>query len=235
MRMSERPEYHMTKALLKNSFHTDFTSDDLQLQTIQILRWLEKFEKKGWAAKLEPHSKPVYQLTTFGLIELLQSFADSDKQMPVSEAIFIQSYLSTYEQIIRDTINSLGDITIEQEKVLNRILGKSYVLRQQVAILDRLIRDLQYRIDESSKLIKFIDGQQDKDINQVLASIPSEFSYQLSYRKPFKEWLQEMPPKLAKLEFEQGFQDRQKNFYRPYLEFLQQHRSYYASLVERTD
>ena len=120
--------------LIKNTFHADFISDEIQLQTIQVLRGLDKFEKKGWATKAEVRGKPVYQMTTFGLIELLKSFADTGKNMAVAEAIFVQSYLETYDQIIREYIGSLGDLTAQESNALDRVLSPDYVFKQQVEI-----------------------------------------------------------------------------------------------------
>ena len=218
--------------LMGDMFQTDQFGRTIEVQTVQILRMLDKFIAWGWAQKKTEAAKPTYEVTPEGYLELLKSFTDKDVQLPINEALFIQSYLDSYAGIIEDYIKSLG-LSGESYAKLEKYLSPKYVLVNQLKLVERAIRDFERRVALNLELSKFVKSSQDqgRSMEEIIKEMPSEFSYQLSYRMPFKEWLGAMPIKLATHELTDGISVRQKNFYQPILKVLHSQKSFYQNLI----
>ncbi len=219
--------------VFRNLFQAERLSHEVRFQTIQIIRILDRYTKDGWAERSVRAGRPTFRLTTNGLIGVLGVFAAQDYHLRMTDAIFLQNYLLTYRGIIERHVQSGGPLSPEQAAVLQSILKPQSIFIRQLAIVEQRIQDVRQRIQESEKLDAYIDTslKGEVDIKAVIAGMPSPFSYRLHHRKPFKEWLEEMPQKLAEHELREGFQSRRRHYYAPSLSYLELQRQFLQQLI----
>lgn len=220
--------------LIKHVFHKSISEHFLKLQTVQVLRILDHYVADRCAIKLSAASRPSYRFLARGCAQLLADLAEPNYLLNVGDALFIQSYLNSYAEIIAKLFATLGP-TVETDLVQKR-LGRNELLRAQLRLLDEHIEELEHRIAESQKMTSFIAKHTSFGLGpeEIIPTLPSEYSYMASHQKPFKKFLEEMPAVIQKFEFEQGFVERREGFYRPYLTYLQDARRLFtAKLGER--
>lgn len=218
--------------LIKHVFHKSISESFLKLQTIQVLRILDHFVADRCAIKLSSASRPTYRLLARGCAQLLQALAEPNYLLNVGDALFIQSYLNSYADILAKLFATLGP-TVETALVAKR-LTRNELLKAQIKLLDEHIEELEHRIGESKKMTQYLSEQLMRGLSpeDIIPTLPSEYSYMASHQKPFKKFLEEMPPVIQRFEFEQGFVERREGFYQPYLTYLEDARRLFKAKVE---
>ena len=215
--------------LIKNIVSPTPTTRDFDVQYTQVMRLLEKYHDRSWLEKdTTDGGKPLFSFHQKGLLALLDTMVHVDRQLPVSEVLFTQAFLDSYKDYILQHVFSQNDLTNEEGDTLHKIFSSGYLIKEQMKILETGIRDLEYRIKESDKLLSYIQDNKALTPQQLVSKLPSEFSYRMSYLKPFREWLGNMPDQLLEHEFSSGFEIRNRGYYQKNLKHLKSLKDFYG-------
>ncbi|SMF10985.1 hypothetical protein [Pseudobacteriovorax antillogorgiicola] len=221
--------------LIKNIVSPAPSAHDFDVQYTQVMRLFEKYHDRGWVEKDSTGSgKPLFSFHAKGLLALIDSMVHLDRQLPVSEVLFTQSFLDSYKDYIINVVFNEDSIDHNDRQSINDIFSPSYLIKQQMKIIDQGIQDLEYRIKESDKLLAYIDSHKGKTAQDMVDALPSEFSYRMSYLKPFREWLGNLPDRLLEHEFNTGFETRNKGYYKKNLNHLKGLKQFYEDACEAT-
>jgi len=219
--------------LMRDIFQAYRVGAEVQFQTVQILRILSRYSRFGWAERISDNGRPVFRLTAKGVVGLIMAFADQPCQLPAAEMMFVQSYIETYSDLIRRHLASMDMLTEAELASLNQVMAPKYVVHKQMRILDQRIADLEFRLKEADGLMRHVAAGQGKNLSvrALINALPAAVRQVVSQHKSFKDWLQEMPLRLAEYEIEVGFKRRQETFYEPFLSALRHQRQFFESLT----
>jgi DNA-binding PadR family transcriptional regulator len=187
------------------------------LHPVQIDRILVRLKEFGYAAVNKIGPKKIYAINIKGVVALVSHLVPADRLLPLDETLLIQYFLTTYDQLLRDLVRQKGDDELLAS--LDQLLTGNRVFKGQKELLETMIQASQKRIAASQSLIKHIEEQINRgvDFDEIHHRLPSEFSYNLSYRKGFKDLLKVLPADFRRQEFEHGFKKRKELFYEKHL------------------
>lgn len=220
--------------LIKDMVRTSPFCLSFDVQITQILRILKKYEKEGMLQRDDSGKKPIFRFHSGALVNILESLTNTQEVLPVRQVLFLQSYLDSYSEFLRSEMHDMGLKTDSEDyQKLEEILAPGSLIQKQIELLEKSLRDLDSRIQGSQKLMQFLQKRlQETTPEKIVAELPSEFSYQLSYLKPFKEWLAALPNSLLKHEFEKGFEIRYSRFYLQCHRYLSSQLQFYREYLQ---
>ena len=218
--------------LFSKQLQTDAYGEEIEVQVTQVARILEGLIKKNMASK-ETSSKPIYRIKPEGFLNILEIFTSPWKRLSTESAIFTKYFIDSYHSIIIKTlIDRYPDEKITIEKI-EKILCGDKIFQNQIKLINNAITDIEKRILDSNKLISWLQEEKIdlKNPRDVAAKIPSNFSWQLGYRKSLKEWMIELPDLVLSHELRTGISNRQKYFYKHQLEMLNLQKKFYENRI----
>jgi len=219
--------------LVKNMFHHGLAGRAVDIQFIQIQRWLHRYVELGWVTAKTEGRVTTYKMKVSGFKGLLQALVAEDQLLEGSEALLIQQILDAYGPYLQERVLSGRNPSSAKDESLRELLKPGVVFVNQIKLLDHAIVTLERRMKESLRLQAYCKNalERGQSTEAIASSLPSDFSYKLSHQKPFKELLQEIPPALAEFEIREGFAHRNRRFFSPYLRYLKSQKSFYEDLL----
>jgi uncharacterized protein YeeX (DUF496 family) len=126
-------------------------------------------------------------------------------------------------------------LTNEEWARIQEITKAGTLISQQLRLIEESIRDVSFRIEQSNRLQNYIKTASDKKANldEIISNIPSEYSYRLSHRKRFRDFIKDLPKELKAFEIERGIELRQKNLYRHSLLLFNNTKVFYQTLLSQ--
>lgn len=222
--------------LIKNLVHHEMLGRSIDIQFVQLQRWLKRYEDLGWIESSKDGKAVVYSLKAAGVRELLRALILEDQWIEVSETLLLQQMLDSYSGLLRENVRIRFPELTRKELAIEALLSPGAIIKGQIRILDRMITDQNFRITESQRLQNHCKDSLQKGLKpeEIAKKMPSEFSYTLTHQRSFKELLSEIPAPLAEYEIREGFQKRHRDFYQPYLRFLEMQRNFYQELLKKS-
>jgi hypothetical protein len=219
--------------LIKNLVHHEMLGRPIDIQFVQLQRWLKRYEELGWIDSKTDDRVVTYRLRSSGVRGLLQALVAEDQWVEVPEALLLQQLLDAYGAFLQERLQSKRPGLIAKDPGIRNLLKPGIIFRSQIRLLDRMIANQEFRIKESLRLQAYCQAglQQGLSTEEIAENMPSEFSYALSHQKPFRKLLEEIPEPLTNYEIRRGFGQRHQRFYEPYLHYLQMLRGFYADLL----
>jgi hypothetical protein len=219
--------------LIKDVIHRGLLGRSVEIQFVQIQRWLQRYEELGWLSSRREGRVTRFRMKVAGFKGLLRALSAEEQLLEIPEALLIQQILDAYGPYLKERLSKEKNSGASQDTVIRQYLKPGIVFENQIRLLDAAIANQEYRIQESLRLQAFCQkalalGESPESIVQTM---PSDFSYQLSHQKPFRDLLQEIPSVLRDFEIEEGFAHRHRRFYDPYLRFLLMQREFYVSML----
>ncbi len=220
--------------LVKNVFQAFLHVPDFEIQSVQILRKFKRYQELGWGEIRNDNSAVILNLNPQGIFQIIVSLREIEYILPFNEATFLQWFLDSYRQHILDRVS--GALNPAEMQKLERYLEPYSVFRAQVERLRQGAKDMEERISESAKLLAFIQESQKKGMSteEIVTSLPSEFSYRLSHQKRFQEWLQGLPENIQTYEIEKGIAKRQGDLYRRLQDSISSMTTFYQEAQKAT-
>jgi len=221
--------------MVKNIFEASIHCPDFELQTVQILRIFRRFHEQNWGHMASEGAAVSLTLHGRGLFHILRTLLDVDYIMPLNESIFLQWFLDSYQDHIRVRLKSA--LNHEDQQQLENHLQPYALFKAQMKRLELGMTDMQRRVDDSRRLLSFVDKARAHGLEpeEIVQTLPSEFSYRLSHQKRLRTWLLELPDDVMPFEIEQGIAKRQKHLYRRLLDSMQITRSFYEDAIQASD
>lgn len=219
--------------LIKNLVHHEMLGRAIEIQFVQLQRWLKRYEDLGWVVISKEGNAVVYSLQAAGVRELLSALILEDQWIEVPEALLLQQMLDSYSGLLRENVRIRYPELTQKDLGIENLLSPGAIIKGQIRILDRMIADQTFRNAESQRLQNHCKDSLDKGLNaeQIAQGMPSEFSYTLTHQKSFRDLLHEIPAPLAEYEIREGFRRRHQGYYQPYLRFLEMQRAFYQGLL----
>ncbi|MBF0440393.1 MAG: hypothetical protein HQK54_00665 [Oligoflexales bacterium] len=222
-------------------FWYEFFSDALQLKeqgkeveihAMQVNRIIEKLEQEKVAQVTKKDSKKSFTILPAGILSLLKILLPYDRLIHVDEALMIQYFLTILKHRF---IDHFKKSTIPESEYME-VFQPHKVYDIQISFLDKVIADTKARIRESQKLQAFLCEEQNKGkhFDEIIKTMPSEFSYRLSYRKPYREWLSELPPDIRDLEINHTAKNRKNDYYEKRLDSQIAEKNIYLELISKS-
>jgi len=220
--------------LIKDVIHKGMLGRSIEIQFVQIQRWLHRYEDLGWVSSRRDGRITRFRMRVAGFKGLLRALSAEQQLLEIPEALLIQQILDAYGSYLRDRLIKEKSSSSPQEHILRQYLRPGIVFENQIRLLDPIIINQERRIQESLRLQAFCQNALARGETPVTIAdtIPSEFSYQLSHQKSFRDLLQEIPSALSDFEIREGFAHRNRRFYEPYLRFLKIQREFYESMLD---
>ena len=199
--------------LFRDALQTKEQGLQIELHPIQIDRFMTKMAAGGLGKVKKENVKKVYSITPHGIVTLLAVLVPQDRVIPLDETLLIQYFIDTYRDLLRQMITATEDDELIGKFESLTVPGS--VLQYQSALQERVIKDSMQRIKESENLLRYIESkrQEGKSISDIQEGLPESFSYRMSYRKSFKEWLSYLPENVRQVQFDFGFKLRKEAFY----------------------
>ncbi|MCX6128161.1 MAG: hypothetical protein NTX25_03745 [Proteobacteria bacterium] len=220
-----------TLDLIKNMIHHGLVGRSIEIQYVQIQRWLNRCVDMGWITAKSEGRITRYKIKVSGLQGLLQTIVSEDHLLETAEALLIQQILDAYGPHLEERV--FGGLAPAKNETLRLLLKPGIVFQNQVKLLDKAIISLERRMKDSLRLQAFCADSlaQGMSTAEIVNALPSDFSYQLFHQKSFKELLQEIPAALADFEIRQGFVLRHRRFYKPHLRYLEGQKRFYEEIL----
>ena len=225
--------------LVKDAVQKGLTNKTIEIQFIQVQRWLQKYYDSGWLGCKKRERIATFRLQASGIRGLLQSLIPEHQLIDVNEALFLQHILDTYgvQFSARLSVKGGSQKMDPLNSWLREILKPGYIFKKQIEMLNGVIMQHEHRSRNSLKLQDYCNSSlnEGKNTKEIAAQMPDEFSYQLSHQKKFRELLAELPEAIADMEIKRGFKMRHQRFYTPCLNYLKMQRQFYQGLLEGGD
>jgi len=199
--------------LYANWLEFRFRDEGLHIELVQVVRILEHLKKEGL---LKAQGKRLYQFTETGVLGLLKKLVRSDAGLRLDEVIFIRYLLLTYGRVLESLILPEDRfVTSSLRREVRDLLNPEIVKKREQERLERLVRDLSTRIEESREIASYAQSRlkSGAPTDTVVSEVDRRFGYQLSYRKPFGELYAELPLELRKHELERGIELRNERLF----------------------
>ncbi len=219
--------------LIKDIIHKGMLGRPIDIQFVQIQRWLKRYEDLGWLSSRRDGRITHFRMKLAGFKGLLRALSAEEQLLEIPEALLIQQILDAYGPYLRERLIKEKPSGTPQDTAIRQYLKTGVVFENQIRLLDSIIVSLERRIQESLRLQSFCQNAlaRGETPETIVETMPSDFSYQLSHQKSFRELLQEIPSNLSEFEIREGFAHRHRRFYGPYLRFLQTQREFYVSML----
>lgn len=219
--------------LIKDIIHKGMLSRPIDIQFVQIQRWLKRYEDLGWLSSRRDGRITHFRMKLAGFKGLLRALSAEEQLLEIPEALLIQQILDAYGPYLRERLIKDRSNATPQDTAIRQYLKQGVVFENQIRLLDSLISNQERRNQESLRLQAYCQNAlaRGETPEAIVQSMPSEFSYQLSHQKPFRDLLQEIPSALSEFEIREGFAHRHRRFYGPYLSFLQSQREFYVNML----
>jgi hypothetical protein len=219
--------------LIKDAIHKGMVGRPIEIQFVQIQRWLRRYEELGWLSSRRDGRITFFRMKVAGFKGLLRALSAEEQLLEIPEALLIQQILDAYGPYLRDRLIKERPTGTTQDTAIRQYLKPGVVFENQIRLLDSIISNQERRIQESLRLQGFCQQAlaRGDTPEKIVEGFPSDFSYQLSHQKPFRDLLQEIPGALSEFEIREGFAHRHRRFYQPYLRFLQSQREFYVSML----
>jgi hypothetical protein len=219
--------------LIKDVIHKGLVGRSIDIQFVQIQRWLKRYEDLGWVSSRREGRITWFRMKVAGFRGLLRALSAEEQLLEVPEALLIQQILDAYGAYLRERLLKEKSSGTTQDEVVRRYLKPGIVFENQIRLLDQIILNQEHRNLESLRLQAYCQSAlaRGETPQSIVQGMPSEFSYQLSHQKSFRELLLEIPSAFSAFEIREGFAHRHRRFYGPYLHFLKMQREFYASML----
>ncbi len=234
-----RPEFRQKDVmfyldLIKDVIHRGMLGRSIDIQYVQIQRWLMRYEELGWVSSKREGRITVFRIKIAGFKGLLRALNAENHLLEIPEALLIQQILEAYGSYLRERLLKEKPINTPQDQAIRQMLKPGVIFENQIRLLDQIIANQERRSQESLRLQAYCQAalERGETPHDIANSIPSDFSYQLSHQKPFRQLLQEIPVALSEFEITEGFQQRHRRFYEPHLRYLKMQRSFYQAMLE---
>jgi hypothetical protein len=220
--------------LIKDVIHKGMLARPIDIQFVQIQRWLRRYEDLGWLSSKREGRVTQFRMKLAGFKGLLRALSAEEQLLDIPEALLIQHILDAYGPYLRDRLVKEKPNGTVQDTAIRQYLRPGVVFENQIRLLDTLISNQERRNQDSLRLQAFCQSElaRGQSPEAIVQGMPSEFSYQLSHQKSFRDLLQEIPSALSEFEIREGFAHRHRRFYGPYLQFLQSQREFYRSMLQ---
>ncbi|MDQ3230358.1 MAG: hypothetical protein M3Q07_00945 [Pseudobdellovibrionaceae bacterium] len=222
--------------LIKDVIHKGMLGRSIDIQFVQIQRWLKRYEVLGWVSSRREGRVTTFRMKLAGFRGLLRSLSAEQQLLQIPEALLIQQILDAYGAYLRDRLFKEKSAEGRHDQAIRQYLKPGIVFENQIRLLDQIIANQERRTHDSLRLQSFCNSELEKGASPeaIAQTMPSEFSYQLSHQKSFRDLLQEIPKPLSDFEIREGFAHRHRRFYEPYLRFLKIQREFYVSMLENS-
>lgn len=220
--------------LIKDVIHKGMLGRPIDIQFVQIQRWLKRYEDLGWLSSRREGRVTFFRMKVAGFKGLLRALSAEEELLDVPEALLIQHILDAYGPYLRERLIKEKPSGTAQDTAIRQYLKPGVVFENQIRLLNSVISNQEHRIQESLRLQAYCQsalarGESPEDI---VRTMPSDYSYPLSHQKSFRELLQEIPSALSEFEIREGFAHRHRRFYGPYLSFLEAQRDFYQGMLD---
>ncbi len=218
--------------LIKDIVHRGHLGRSIDIQFIQIQRWLSRYEELGWVSSRREAHVTTFRMKIAGFRGLLRALAAEDQLLEIPDALLIQQILDAYGPYLKERVLKEKSTETAQNQAFRQLLRPAAVFDNQIRLLDQVIAQHERRSNESLRLQAYCQAAlaRGEDPGQIARTMPSEFSYQLSRQKTFRELLQDIPETLRDFEIQEGFEQRHRRFYGPYLAYLKLQRNFYLEM-----
>jgi len=191
---------------------------ELELQNVQIARYMDHLEREGFARRVARGGKPAYRLTRPGLLELISRIVQKEYLGSPGDFLFAYFFVSTYKPRIFTLVRSEGREFPPALKVeLEALLDENRMLQRHLAEIKQELLKLEARISDAlatSQLTKALIGRGLAQ-SEIISEIEKRFPYELNSQKPLGELLQDIPEGQRLWELECGTLSRVRGLWKP--------------------
>ena len=182
--------------LYLNWIKTPFQSDPLEIQNVQVKRFLKDLDQEGYLIERKEGSHPVYRLNRAGLLEAIRRFVEKDHFDSADEILFQIYFIKSYKQRIVSLFKGEGRKFPDSIKIeIQSLLDLPAIVNDHITRVDTYLKKLHSRIIDNLHSAQLVEKLQNKgaEIDQIIAAVEDQHPYQLNSLKPLGKLLSEFP------------------------------------------
>jgi hypothetical protein len=209
-------------------------SPDFGVQLTQIKRMVQHFKLNGLLVGTRNGSRESFKFSLEGTLQLLEELVACDESLCVEDVIFVQYFIKTYKPyLIQYLLPTESPVKPQVRDRINFLVEHDGVVKNQIIILDCLLKDLKSRIRESEEIISFVKSKVEagEALPKVIQQMNKQFIYQFSHRKSFSEVYGALPDALQDYEIREGMQHRNNNLFAKLIRSYETQRAFLVSLL----
>ena len=207
-------------------------NENVVIQSVQIMRILESLEAEKLVQITKEGSQTYYSAGARCFFYLLSQVLNGDQRMPMEEVIFLNYYSVTYRPLFVRSAKKLSD---QERDAMIDILTPGRLVSRQIAIMDELIQRIEARRSDYAKIRAFLDRDDTGNLSteEKIQRLPLGPNIPQTYKKSLRDVLLELPEPLRTQEITEGFDQRLKYYYEPYLATLRNERDLLVDVLKQ--
>lgn len=205
----------------------------LVVHNAQVLRHLKTLVEQGQARASFRDGKPVYRLTSGGILELTGSLARAAETDAFEVFLFIHYFVASYRSLVESQLSGLRPPLPHGVLLEARMnLDPAGLAKRRLEHLEREIQRLDIRATESVATATLVVNhlREGGTLQSATEEIQRRYPYQLNAQKPLRELMSQLPGELQRHELETGPGLRSELIWRPMLSCLAAQRDVLVAL-----
>ncbi len=197
---------------------------DEAIHNTQILRYLEKLKKEGFATRTGQGQSSRYFLTRAGLLELVSQLTRISSKSQFEHFFFVYFFVRTYGERLTELVRQKESrLPRSFEVELSALLDHHELLALQVRAIEIEIKKLESRIAETKAAKKMAEDFSRKGMgaDEIVRLVEEQFPYELNSAKPMSDLFREIPPVQRMWELTTGNHNRVQYLLAPLKKDLQ--------------
>jgi len=192
--------------LFSNWSETD-QEDEIEIQNVQIQRYLEFLTDEGWLKRQNKNNTPYYRLSRVGLLELLTRLVESKRPYRREHFLFLVFFVWSYHdrlQVLVRTESSQFPPSLRIE--LEALLDVQTLLDREIRRAEKQFAKLEVRTRDAYRTSDLVRGRLDNGtaLDDVVLDLEKKIPYELNSRKPLSELISALEPDQRRWELVNG-------------------------------
>ncbi len=165
-------------------------------QRVQLKRLVDSYVLAGYLRGERKQSRPVFALTTPGLLELLSRLVNTQDLPKGPYFFFLYYFISSYGERIKQLFTGPGQkLPYSFELELTRLLDQKNLLALELIKTQDALKKIDRRIQEARASVHLIEKErkQGRNFDLTLKDLERLYPYELNHQKPLSELIGEIP------------------------------------------
>ena len=196
--------------LFSNWLESTTGSWALSVHNVQVQRHLDLLSKVGWAKRVA-RKPPKYRLTPEGLVELIGRLGRRDDLKRLDEFFLVFHFFGAYGDRLKALVDRSGPLASRAlARDLAELIDPVELIRRERTTVQRAIARLSARGQESVEMSELSRKllSSGKTLDETIATLEREHSYELNSQKPLTELLAALPEPWRRVEVDQAARHR---------------------------
>ncbi|MCB0335530.1 MAG: hypothetical protein KDD62_04470 [Bdellovibrionales bacterium] len=225
-------DVHFLIELFSNWSEAALDQGVLEIQNVQIARYVRQLVDEGYARQLSKKGNPHYELTRIGLIQIISTLVSNHYLDRKSQFFFLYYFVKNYRPLLMALVKRQGQqfppaLQIE----LDDLLDSKKLLTRELEHAQRELKKVMTRAQNAKQAHRYIKQliKEGQDFPSAVQELERFHPYELNSQKTLRELIGSLPTQVRLWELTVGNELRAADIWMPHRRILE---SYVKAIEE---